>query len=156
MKKIRLILLILLIASLSFAQEVISTAGETQSNSGYELSWTVGETVINTLSAENTILTQGFHQSKLIITAVEELIESNNQVNVFPNPTAQFAIIKFDQLPEKNIYNLFNINGKLLSSKEIEYTETQIDLTPYANGSYLLKIIQEDNLPLKTFKIIKQ
>lgn len=146
----------LLIAGASFAQEVISAAGETQSNSGYEVSWTVGEPIINTSYSGNTILTQGFHQSKLIITAVDKLIESSNLVNVFPNPTAQFVIIKFDQLPEKNIYGLFDINGKLLSSKEIKSTETQIDLTPYANGSYLLKIIQEDNLPLQTFKIIKQ
>ncbi|QGY45031.1 T9SS type A sorting domain-containing protein [Maribellus comscasis] len=156
MKKLLISSLLTLVTYALQAQEVISPSGLTQQTGGYVISWTVGEPVINKVSKGNTILTQGFHQSKLIITAVEELIESINQVNVFPNPTAQFAIIKFDQLPEKNIYHLFDINGKLLSSKEIKSTETQIDLTPYANGSYLLKIIQEDNLPIQTFKIFKQ
>ena len=48
------------------AQTVISSAGKTTINGNYNVSWTVGETVINTLSAGGTILTQGFHQPLLI------------------------------------------------------------------------------------------
>lgn len=156
MKKLILLILLLVPAGVIFAQEVISTAGETKSNSGYDVSWTVGEPVIRTLSAGNVILTQGFHQSKLIITAVENVPDMKNIITVFPNPTNQFAIVKFNRIPEKNSYQIFDLSGKVLESKIISSLETQIDLTHFANGSYLLKIIQENNQPLQTFKIIKQ
>ena len=109
MKRILLLVtVILFFLNNIFGQEVISTAGKTQSNSGYEVSWTLGEPVIKTFSAGNSILTQGFHQSKLIITAIGEISEQNNLISVFPNPTNEFAIVKFNTLPERNKYKLFD------------------------------------------------
>ncbi len=62
MKKLIISILIFFGAYSLNAQEVVSTAGESKSNSGYEISWTIGESVINTLSTGNIILTQGFHR----------------------------------------------------------------------------------------------
>ena len=119
MKKysITLFLIFICICAL-YSQEVISTAGETKSNSGYEVSWTIGEPVIQTLTSENYKVTQGFHQSKLIITAIDEIIYEENNITVFPNPTHQFAIVKFNQIPENKSFKIFDLSGKILESKK--------------------------------------
>ncbi len=156
MKKLIFIILILVSAGVTFAQEVISAAGETKSNSGYEVSWTVGEPAIQTLSSESNTLTQGFHQTELIITALDEITDLKNLISVFPNPTHRFAVVKYKNIPKQNTYRLFNLSGKLLESKEINSTETQVDLARFAEGTYLLKIVQDNGNPLQTFKIIKR
>jgi len=156
MKKLLLLIWILLLASTTFAQEVVSSAGKTEQNSGYEVSWTIGEPVINTLSTGSAILTQGFHQSKLVITKIDQLADLKELITVFPNPTHQFALVRFNQLPANKSYQIFDLSGKILEAKPINAKDTQIDLTGFANGSYLLKIIHGENRSLQTFKIIKQ
>lgn len=139
-----------------FSQEVISSAGATQQAAGYVLSWTIGEPVIQTLSSGPNILTQGFHQSKLIITAIGEIPEQNILITVFPNPTHEFAIVKFNNQPKQNTYKLFDSTGRVLEWRIINSTETQVDLIRFAKGTYFLKVFQDDNQPIQTFKIIKQ
>lgn len=138
------------------AQEVVSTAGETQSISGYEISWTLGEPIIQTISSGSTILTQGFHQSKLTVTAIDELLVSDFGLKVYPNPTSEFIVIKINKLENNPAFSLYNLSGKLLQSQSIYATETQINLNEYASGTYLLKLNQEFNQPLQTFKIVKK
>lgn len=156
MKRFIVLFIILISACLTFAQEVVSTAGESKTNSGHEVSWTIGEPVINTLSTGNVILTQGFHQTKLTITAINEIADLKNQISVFPNPTHQFAVITFYEIPEKNTYKIYDLSGKIIESKKIKSTETKIDLTQFAQGTYLLTIIRTNGDPIQTFKIIKQ
>ncbi len=79
-----------------------------------------------------------------------------NLISVFPNPTHQFAVVKFNKLPKQNTYKIYDLSGRILGSKKIKSTETEIDLTQFAEGTYLLKIIQNNGQPLQTFKIIKQ
>ena len=55
MKNIILLTIILLIGTVLTAQEVISSGGETQSASGYEISWTIGEPVIETFTGSTNI-----------------------------------------------------------------------------------------------------
>ena len=64
MKYSFIILILFLSGSLLSAQEIVSSNGDTQSAAGYELSWTVGEVVIETLIGGTNSLTQGFHQAE--------------------------------------------------------------------------------------------
>lgn len=156
MKRFFAVIILLITACITFAQEVVSSAGKSQNNSGYEVSWTIGEPVIKTLSTGNTILTQGLHQTKLTITSIEEIANLKNVVSVFPNPTHQFAVVKFNQLSEQNSYKLYDLSGKVIQTKKIISEETKINLSQFAQGTYLLKIIQSNGQPIQTFKIIKQ
>ncbi|MBN1987371.1 MAG: T9SS type A sorting domain-containing protein [Prolixibacteraceae bacterium] len=156
MKKVILIVSFIFFISALFAQEVVSSAGKTQNNSGYEVSWTVGEPVISTIFSESNKLTQGFQQSKLIITAINKISNSKNVVTVFPNPTNEFAVVKYNQMPDEHSYSIFDLTGRCLKSGLINSTETQINLVEYAKSSYLLKIFQGNGYQIQTFKIIKQ
>ena len=156
MKIIILLIIILLIGVTISAQEVVSSGGETQSAAGYEISWTIGEPVIETFTGSSNILTQGFHQSKLTVTPITEFLKSNVELKVFPNPTNDFVLIQFNELIENSGYTLFSLTGKVLESKLITSTETRLNLKNYASGQYILKLTKNSTQPLQTFKIIKR
>jgi len=156
MKKIYPLFFMLLIGFSLKAQEVISPGSKTQTTAGHELSWTVGEAVTTTISDGTNTLTQGFHQSKLIVTAIDELLVSDLELKVYPNPTSEFVIISSNKLYDKSSYSLFNLSGKLLENKIISASETRVNLKNYASGTYLLKLQYKPNQSLQTFKIVKK
>jgi hypothetical protein len=156
MKKIILFFaLFVFTAANTIAQEVVSTAGETNTITGYEVSWTLGEPVIQTISSGSTVLTQGFHQSKLTVTAIDELLVSDLELKVYPNPTQDFVTISLSKMPENLIYSVFDLSGKLLENNRISNLNTKIDMQHYSGGSYILKLKNKNQL-IQTFKIIKQ
>ena len=77
MKKLPLLFLGLILNCLTFGQsispEVIASSGDHFTGTDAQLSWTIGELVIDTYTNGSTQLTQGFHQTNLIITNVEVL-----------------------------------------------------------------------------------
>ena len=140
----------------SIAQEVVATAGCTFNNQGGSISFTIGESVAQTVTQGDITLTQGFHQSNITVSMVNELKDLDFSITVFPNPTRDILILK---LTKENVmglqYILFDVNGKLLSKKNLEEKETNVPVEALAPGLYLLKV-KEGNKELKTFKIIKQ
>jgi membrane-bound inhibitor of C-type lysozyme len=50
------------------AQQVVASSGNSATAGGYTVAWTLGEPVIETLSGSNNILTQGMHQTNLVVT----------------------------------------------------------------------------------------
>ena len=156
MKNLFSLTIILLIGTVLTAQEVVSSGGESQSASGYEISWTIGEPVIETISSGTNTLTQGFHQSKLTVTPVTEFFYPDIEMKVFPNPTQDFVIIQFNEMIKNLHFSLFDLTGKVLKSKLITSTETRLNLKTYASGSYILKLSHNNQRPLQTFKVIKK
>jgi hypothetical protein len=156
MNRLSLLILFLFIVQAPGAQEIVSSGGETQKVSGYEVSWTIGEPVTETLSGSANILTQGFHQPKLSVTPVSEFQKSGIELKVYPNPTSDFVIIQTNGLTENLRYLLFNINGKLLENELITSEKTKMNLKNYSGGQYVLKLICNSNQPVQNFKIIKR
>ena len=83
------------------AQKVVSSAGEHNTIGNIQVSWTLREPVIETVSGGNSILTQGFHQTKLMVTPVLSIFE-NMQIKVFPNPTNEFINISLKGMQMSN------------------------------------------------------
>lgn len=156
MKTILIIHIFVFAAFFVSSQEVVSSAGETQKISGIEISWTIGEPVIETISSGSNALTQGFHQSGLTVTAIDELPLSEFELKVYPNPTFGFVTIQFDKLVENTNYSVFDINGKMIGNGVINSTNTLLDFKKFASGSYILKLNYSSNQPLQTFKIVKK
>ncbi len=146
----------ILMASNALAQEVVSTAGESQQAGSYELSWTIGEPVMETLSSGSNSLTQGFHQTKLIVTAITKPEISEFEIQIFPNPTADFVNIQFQSVIKNISYQLYNNTGSLIQQNKIVSANTRLNFSNYASGQYILKITEETNCPIQTFKIIKR
>lgn len=132
--------------SQSISLQTISSSGG--ANSGGQLHWTTGETVIY----GNQTLTQGFHQGKLIITAVDDL-ENYYEFIAYPNPSQRGFFIKSEIIDNLNIL-VYDLNGKILIKKTESQLPVFIDISSYQNGIYFVRI-EKDKQLLKTFKIEK-
>jgi hypothetical protein len=145
------------------AQQVVSTAGNQSENGTVQLSWTIGEPVISTFNNGSNILTQGMHQSKLLIDAIEEIELTGLEISAFPNPTNEFINLKVHQLLtgqpsemwKEFSFELYDMNGRVIIQKHIVSPETIIQMDSYVPSTYFLKVMF-DNKEVKTFKIIKQ
>ena len=154
MKRIILFIIFLSTTIILSAQEVVSSAGEIQSAAGYELSWTIGEPVIETVAAGGNTLTQGFHQTKLAVTAITDLLIPEIEIKVFPNPTQDFIIIEFNEFLENTDFLLYDLSGRVIKQAKINSSETRLNLKEYASGSYILKLMLNKD-PIQNFKIRK-
>lgn len=159
MKKICLFIFTCCALKLSVAQslspEVITSSGTSFDNGSSILDWTLGEPVTATFTAANTILTQGFHQANLMITAIADEAD-NYSVTLSPNPTVDFVKLDIqNKLNEILFIDLYTIEGKLIRSQQINSTTyLQIDMSEYTAGTYQLSIKNATD-KIKTFQIVK-
>ncbi len=138
------------------AQEAVAISGNHFANNEKQISWTIGEPVITTLSGENFQLTQGFHQSKLVITAMDEISELELNISAFPNPTSDYLKLKVENGGQQDLYcTLYRADGRIILQKQIESSISEIPMYSYVSATYFLKIF-DNNKTLKTFKIIKE
>ena len=161
MKKIILTLLPLAGAALvngqSISPQVIASAGTHYSAGSAQLSWTIGEPVITTVSNGSNIITQGFHQTQLNSVTVEEQTIAGLNVTVFPNPTADVLNINLVNNLKDLQLDLFDMNGKLLQARKIGSAESnlQISMSEYARANYLLRVYSIDGSVNYTYKVQK-
>lgn len=147
-------LILLLLSNYICAQEVISTTGSSFENSTNQLSWTLGEPIIETFTAGQSILTQGFQQSKLTITAIDQISENLCGLKVYPNPVSTEFTVEVSKAGKFRL-SLFDLNGKLLFQKEAEKSVYKVDMLNFIPGSYFLTVCFENDKHLQTFKVIK-
>jgi len=159
MKSLRLILIITLTISQSAiqAQEVVSSGGAYAKVTGVSLSWTIGEPVIETFSNGSYTLTQGFHQSRIGSTAVDDFEIPGLRLSVYPNPFSEELNVRFDGGDFSRLqYTFISGEGKVILNNKIKKDLTTINLQTYAPGSYFLKISQRTGETLKTFHVVKK
>ena len=81
---------------------------------------------------------------------------NNKKILIYPNPTHNqlfVEIIGYDNEFNKTLY-LYDITGKLLISKKLAISRILFDLSDYAPGIYVLKILLGNNS--NECKIIKE
>jgi len=138
------------------AQEVLSTAGTSFVRPEYGITFTLGEMVIETFTDTAMILTQGFNQGYLTAVAIQEKPGLAFGLNCFPNPATDILNLEVKGLfPENLTYSLFDVAGRLLTKGRIEDNISLISVHSLAPASYYL-IVSQENIALKTFKIIKK
>ncbi|MEY4603892.1 MAG: hypothetical protein RIT43_1184 [Bacteroidota bacterium] len=135
-----------------FSQEVISTQGETYSNASANIDFTIGETVIHTVSDGSNELTQGFHQTTWIFLGIEDFSQEV-QINLYPNPSVDVITIESSEYKE-HLFEMFDSGGKLVLQGELVAEKTHIKGMDLAPGNYALTIRKEGRV-LKTFKLLK-
>jgi Secretion system C-terminal sorting domain len=135
-------------------REVVSANGEFYSNSAGQISTTLGEPIIATTNNGANTLTQGFQQTKITVTSVEDF-KLDFVMNVYPNPVSSFVTIKMDALKENIHLSIYTIEGKELLNNQLTELETKLNIESFAKGNYFLNITENNNI-IKTYKIIKQ
>lgn len=163
MKSVIIVLSLSVILSVnSFSQnptsQVIASAGDEYKNSEYLVSWTLGEAFTETIgnNDNNLTLTQGFHQTKLIVTSIGEIANIAISVTAYPNPTNDIVFLKVETTNYKGFeYIVYNTTGSVNIQKNISSSIEQIDFRNLTSGAFILQILQNKKL-IETFKIINQ
>jgi glutaredoxin-related protein len=83
-------------------------------------------------------------------TGIEELQRS--EVSVYPNPAYDFITIR-KAYPEHMSVEITSSTGQLISSKEMDGTTLQLDLSSFEKGVYFITVRSKDFLT--TRKIVK-
>jgi hypothetical protein len=139
------------------AQESVNATGGNASGSGGSVSFSVGQVVYTTNTGSNGSVTQGVQQPFEIslVTAIEQTKGINLSVSAYPNPTTDYLTLRIEEFEISNLlYQLYDMNGKLLQNEKITGNQTSIVMSNLVPATYFVKIIQ-GNKELKTFKIIK-
>lgn len=139
-------------ASYAQKQEVISSSGGHLTGSRLSISYTLGETVITTQNNNDMMLTQGFHQSQLVVTALDEMKGLSITINAFPNPVNDYLnVVTSKLLPQGSFYQLFNMYGELIRRADFEGTNTEVEFRSLVSATYLLTVNGKNQI-LKSLK----
>jgi len=139
------------------AQYVIPASGGNASGGGGTASYSVGQVVYTTNTGSNGSVTQGVQQpfEISVVTAIEQTKGINLSVSAYPNPTTDYLTLRIEEIEISNLlYQLYDMNGKLLQNEKITLNQTSIVMSNLVPATYFVKVIQR-NKELKTFKIIK-
>lgn len=157
MKKNTVVFFSLFSAATVSAQEVVSTQGDSYSNSNAGIDFTIGEVIINTGTDGSHDLTQGFHQTNWNFLGVEDFAP-DYEASIFPNPTSDVLNIKTSSF-ENVTYTLYDAQGKLVLQSILAAEVTPIQVSHLAPGAYSLQLTFEEGKKSasksKTFKLIK-
>jgi hypothetical protein len=137
-------------------QVIVPVAGVvSKSNLGY--SQTVGETAVEVISSSDLIFTQGFQQPSIRL--LKENPPPGNGVKVFPNPVSDILTIElFGEKDRTFRIELVAISGiKVMSEKRVFsgqfWDVMQVEVDKYSKGLYFVRIISDDGVINRTFKI---
>ena len=130
--------------------------------------WTLSNSNINSVflniqsSGNGTLMVKainscGYADTSLLIrcnVGVEEYT-NDTRILVYPNPVSQSLNINFENasLQIRNI-ELIDQFGRCVLRNPVTETQTQVDCTPFANGAYVLRMIDADGKAVDHRKII--
>ncbi len=143
--------------SYNLDQSVISSQGSCDSNSSYIISWTLGETFVETINSSTAdyTLTQGFQQPGLTIIDMGTSVNTtlSIEMSVYPNPTSGLIYLKTDYQDNLS-YQLIDETGKMILGENIQSDVETIDLSNLPTSTYIVRVIQDNKL-LKSYQVIK-
>lgn len=142
---------------------VLAAAGGTAHSPTISLEWTLGEAVVETHTTPDRLYTQGFHQPLLHISEQPDKtalfgVDATYSFTVAPNPVASHLTLAITSPEEKPLLlRMTDINGRHYDLPTVppNTKSTQIDMTLFPAGTYLLHIGKVDGSMLKSYKIVK-
>ena len=158
-KKLKLVAVLLLGLGLTGlqAQESLNATGGDASGSGGAASYSIGQIVYTTNTGTNGSVAQGVQQPYeiAVVTGIEEAEEITMSISAYPNPTTDYLILNINEFDISNLmYQLFDMNGKLLQDEIITGKQTRIYMSDFVAASYFVRVIQ-GNKEIKTFIVVK-
>jgi len=168
MKKVNPRTMVLLIAGLlssglTIAQQSVNATGGDATGSGGNLAYSVGEILYISNTNTSGTVGQGVQQAYEIFTLDVHENALVLSISVFPNPTADNLTLQINDLSnERLLYQLFDMQGKLISNGQIATRQTTINTAHLPSATYIINIVNNDHPQkgghskrLQSFKIIK-
>ena len=136
----------------SASPNVFNASGKTVKTKTVELSWSIGEMAITTLSAGGNIVTEGFLQPDVVSTSAIEEVNLSNGISCFPNPVHSILYIR-QSIDVIGFVSVFDALGNRVYDQK--FTDGVIDMSLLRPGFYFINITRNDGQDVHTFKIVK-
>jgi len=146
------------IFSQTLQNDVLASAGDSFTMNNAEVTWTLGESVIESYRAGNIFISEGFHQPLYKFFEISENGSPAFQAIIYPNPATAFIQIDLAGSGDQEDFRLIlsTIIGKVLINQSINSKITErLDLSGYSEGILLMKIIRLRDGSQRVFKIIR-
>lgn len=158
-----LIILLLVSQSNAFAQQlshqVLVPVAGIMSTGDVNYSQTGGETAVEIISSSDFVFTQGFQQPGIKYS--NENIPSGNGVKVYPNPVTDYLYIElFGSGARSFKIEIINLTGSVIQNEKLVFNDEfwhreNLSFEHLSTGLYFVRIISEDGIVNRTFKIEK-
>ncbi len=161
MKKTNIIRLLILTIGLSWsdfaqAQQSSNSAGGDATGNGGSVAYSVGQIVYTTHTGSTGSVAQGVQQAYVISSVGINESELNSSLSLFPNPIVDNLTLQISDFnKEKLSYLLFDTEGKLLTNGQVIAKLTQINTASLPPATYFIKVLNQENKQVESFKIIK-
>lgn len=138
------------------SHQVLSASGGDATGSGGSVAYSIGQVVYTANNGPTGTVSQGVQQAyEIFLIGINET-ELNNSLSVFPNPIVDNLTLQIsDYNNEKLSYQLFDLQGKLLSKGQIIAQQTQIKTASLPPATYFIEVLNQENKQVQSFKIIK-
>ena len=98
--------------------------------------------------AGNVVVATPTSGSTFTVTAtsssVENVLIEESTMQVYPNPASQTLTLKNESTIVQ--YELYSVLGVLVDTKKVDAKETQITISQFAEGEYILKVVTEKGI----------
>ncbi len=162
MKKYNIFYLFLLVANALFGQkitsQVIDASGGTHRANGFTMTYSIGQTAVETLKNANYIITQGFQQANknTMIDTEEDPQRPDFQATIYPNPTQDVLNLSIENANEKGFrIALYNLVGQQISQSSFLGNSHQIEVSQLPVGEYIIRLQNMDNQKVMVSKFLK-
>lgn len=141
----------------SLEKQTLSNGGGFSENNNLSLEWTLGEMKVSELSNGNLIISEGFHQGNDL--TIGFLETDAFTMNIFPNPTQDIIQLQIDASLQSDLtMELIDMKGSRILEKRLfengsAYSE--IDLSTFENGIYILLLTDQNSKKTYEFKVQK-
>lgn len=157
MKKTLILTCAILVSFTVQSQNTVAISGGEGTGSGGISSYTLGQVFYTAATETDGSVSQGVQQGiELNTFSNPELTTVNLNAVTYPNPTTDYIVLNISDSSLTNLsYTIIDVQGKVLSNGQISNSDTHISMQNLSLGIYMLKVNQ-NNIELKTFKIIKK
>ena len=149
-------LLLILLHSCLFAQQVVLSAGAEATGSSGSVSWSVGQIAFIPMTSPDGSVNPGAQQPyEILFNGIyDQGISLESSAS--PNPVTSVLKLKITSpISAKLSYRLCNLNGMVIREEGITGNETMIPMEELQAGTYLLNV-SENNVAVNFYKIIKK
>ena len=145
MKKHLILFFLLFVTLFVKSQEVISTQGDSYTDSSASIDYTIGEVLTSTLDNNGYLVTQGFHQISWSILSSNNILNEVD-IKIFPNPTRDLLHVQLSNNEMPQMLSLYDLAGNKVL--EVENAD-ELNVTSIAAGVYTLSIQLQGSTFLK-------
>jgi len=156
-EKLLFLVILIFYMSSALAQEAMTAAGGDGTGSGGSTAYTVGQILYSSNSGASGEVFQGVQlpYEISVISGLDQFEDLALTISTYPNPVTDLLILKVETLEWNDLnFRMYNSEGKIVSTDKLLNSETNIDMSHLAPGTYFLQVFMDKDA-LKTFKIIK-